>query len=242
VGYTNAGKSTLFNELTNAATFVADQLFATLDSTLRRIELPNYGSAVLADTVGFISGLPHQLIEAFRATLEETASASLLLHVIDYSNEEKDKFIDNVNSVLTEIDARAIPQLQVFNKIDLLGGFEPKIERDKFDKPSKVWISAVEGAGIDLLRKAIAEILAGSVVSEKIRLAPNLTRLRSQIFSKGFVEEEHIDEEGYYHLRVRLPNAELERLTHQGAIIEAGPIVVSSKNAEKLEMGEALVG
>ena len=242
VGYTNAGKSTLFNELTNAATFVADQLFATLDSTLRRIELPNYGSAVLADTVGFISGLPHQLIEAFRATLEETASASLLLHVIDYSNEEKDKFIDNVNSVLTEIDARAIPQLQVFNKIDLLGGFEPKIERDKFDKPSKVWISAVEGAGIDLLRKAIAEILAGSVVSEKIRLAPNLTRLRSQIFSKGFVEEEHIDEEGYYHLRVRLPNAELERLTHQGAIIEAGPIVVSSKNAERLEMGEALVG
>ena len=237
VGYTNAGKSTLFNELTNAETFVADQLFATLDSTLRRIELPNYGAAVLADTVGFISSLPHQLVEAFRATLEETASAALLLHVIDYSNEAKDKFVDNVNDVLSEIDAGAIPQLQVFNKIDLLGDFEPKIVRDKFSKPSKVWISAADGSGIDLLRKAISELLAGSVIMETIRLAPSLTRLRSQLYSKGFVEEELIDNEGFYHLKVRLPNAELERLTHQGAVIEAVPNVVSSKTAKRQAVG-----
>ena len=237
VGYTNAGKSTLFNELTNAETFVADQLFATLDSTLRRIELPNYGPAVLVDTVGFISSLPHQLIEAFRATLEETASAALLLHVIDFSNEAKEKFVDNVNTVLSEIDAGAIPQLQVFNKIDLLGDFEPKLVRDKFSKPSKVWISAADGIGMDLLREAISELLAGSVIMETIRLAPNLTRLRSQLYSNGFVEEEIIDNEGFYHLKVRLPNAELERLTHQGAEIEAVPNVLSSKTAKRLAVG-----
>ena len=160
-----------------------------------------------------------------------------MLHVIDYSNEAKDRFVDNVNSVLSEIDAGAIPQLQVFNKIDLLGDFEPKIVRDKFSKPSKVWISAAEGSGIELLRRAISELLAGSVIMETVRLAPNLTRLRSQLYSNGFVEEESIDNEGFYHLKVRLPNVELERLTHQGAVIEAVPNVGSSKTAKRLAVG-----
>ena len=119
VGYTNAGKSTLFNALTNAEVYAADQLFATLDSTLRRVELPNFGGAILADTVGFISHLPHQLVEAFRATLEETASADLLLHIIDCAHESHIDYIDEVNNVLKEIGAESVPQLQILNKIDL---------------------------------------------------------------------------------------------------------------------------
>lgn len=234
VGYTNAGKSTLFNKLTKSKTYVADQLFATLDSTLRRVELPNFGAMVLADTVGFISNLPHQLVEAFRATLEETSSADLLLHVIDYSNGSKENYVSEVNDVLVEIGADSVPQLQVFNKIDLIGEFEPKVVCDKFGTPKKVWISAYRGLGIDILRKAIAEVLAGIVATEIIRLAPDLTRLRSQLYAKGFVESEHIDDMGFYHLNVRLPQKELERITQQGAKIEVAPKLVSSKNNDRI--------
>jgi GTP-binding protein HflX len=230
VGYTNAGKSTLFNALTNAEAYAADQLFATLDSTLRRVELPNFGGAIVADTVGFISHLPHQLVEAFRATLEETASADLLLHIIDCAHESHIDYIDEVNNVLKEIGAEPVPQLQILNKIDLLEKTKPEIEYDENQIPKRVWISAQKGIGIDLLLRAVSEILAGSLVSETIRIAPEQTRLRSKLYEKGFIEDERIDESGFYHLEIRLPKQELERLMQQGAVLEQTPELIESSD------------
>lgn len=230
VGYTNAGKSTLFNALTNAEAYAADQLFATLDSTLRRVELPNFGGAIVADTVGFISHLPHQLVEAFRATLEETASADLLLHIIDCAHESHIDYIDEVNNVLKEIGAESVPQLQILNKIDLLEKTKPEIEYDENQIPKRVWISAQKGIGIDLLLRAVSEILAGSLVSETIRIAPEQTRLRSKLYEKGFIEDERIDESGFYHLEIRLPKQELERLMQQGAVLEQTPELIESSD------------
>lgn len=230
VGYTNAGKSTLFNALTNAEAYAADQLFATLDSTLRRVELPNFGGAIVADTVGFISHLPHQLVEAFRATLEETASADLLLHIIDCAHESHIDYIDEVNNVLKEIGAESVPQLQILNKIDLLEKTKPEIEYDENQIPKRVWISAQKGIGIDLLLQAVSEILAESLVSETIRIAPEQTRLRSKLYEKGFIEDERIDESGFYHLEIRLPKQELERLMQQGAVLEQTPELIESSD------------
>ncbi len=212
VGYTNAGKSTLFNAITEAQTYAADQLFATLDSTLRRIDLPNFGAAILADTVGFISHLPHQLVEAFRATLEETASANLLLHVVDAANEEHTYLMEEVNSVLAEIEADKVLQLQIFNKIDLLNECEPHIQRDSNGKPFRVWLSAKTGAGIELIQEAVTELLAGTQVVETIMLRPEQAKLRSQLYAKEFVENEQVDESGNYHLQLRLPEAEFTKL------------------------------
>jgi len=231
VGYTNAGKSTLFNSLTNSDVYAADKLFATLDSTLRRIDLPNFGAAIVADTVGFISHLPHQLVEAFRATLEETSSADLLLHVIDCAHESHEDYIEEVNDVLEEIGAESVSQLKVFNKIDLLDAFYPRIEYGENGVPNKVWISAQKGLGLEALLQAISEVLAGSLVSETIRIAPDQTRLRSKLYEKGFIEAEHIDESGFYHLGVRLPKGELERVVQQGAVIEQTPELVEMTNS-----------
>jgi GTP-binding protein HflX len=161
VGYTNAGKSTLFNTLTKAGVYVANQLFATLDTTSRRLYLgPEVGNVVVSDTVGFVRELPHQLVAAFRATLEETIHADLLLHVVDSASPVRMEQIDQVNEVLREIGADHIPQILVWNKIDA-AGLEPGIERDEYGKISRVFISARSGAGLDLLRDAIVEA-AGS--------------------------------------------------------------------------------
>ncbi len=157
VGYTNAGKSTLFNALTKAGVYVANQLFATLDTTSRRIYLgEEVGSIVMSDTVGFVRELPHQLVAAFRATLEETIHADLLLHVVDAASPVRMEQIEQVNEVLREIGADHIPQIFVWNKIDV-AGFEPAIERDEYDKISRVFVSAQKGDGLDLLREAIVE-------------------------------------------------------------------------------------
>lgn len=156
VGYTNAGKSTLFNTLTKAQAYAADQLFATLDTTSRRIYLGEVGNVVVSDTVGFIRELPHQLVAAFRTTLEETIHADLLLHVVDASSPVRMEQIEEVNAVLREIGADHIPQVLVWNKIDA-AGVEPALERDEYDKIRRVFISAQTGAGVDLLRQAIAE-------------------------------------------------------------------------------------
>jgi|TARA_B100000959_G_C14965829_1_gene617694 GTP-binding protein HflX len=215
VGYTNAGKSSLFNGLTDAGNYVADQLFATLDSTLRRVALPSYGEAILADTVGFISHLPHQLVEAFRATLEETVEANLLLHVIDAANESHAENIEHVNTVLNGIGAGNATQLQVFNKLDLIPGRAPCIQRDENGRPYRVWVSAKTGAGIDLLTEALAELLGGEFVTQTLKLAPRQARLRSQLYERGAVEQEQVDEEGFYHLKVRLPSGDLQRLLEQ---------------------------
>ena len=156
VGSTNAGKSTLFNTMTKAGTYAADQLFATLDTTSRRIYLENVGNVVISDTVGFIRELPHQLVAAFRATLEETIHADLLLHVVDAGNPMRNEQIEQVNLVLEEIGADRIPQLLVWNKIDV-AGLKPGIERDEYGKIRRVFASARTGEGLDLLREAIAE-------------------------------------------------------------------------------------
>ncbi|BBO20391.1 MAG: GTPase HflX [Candidatus Desulfobacillus denitrificans] len=160
VGYTNAGKSTLFNALTKAGAYAADKLFATLDTTSRRLYLDGAGQVVLSDTVGFIRDLPHSLVAAFHATLEETASADLLLHVIDSASADRDAQIAAVNSVLEEIGAAAVPQILVWNKIDVTG-VESGIERDAYGKLSRVRVSAKTGAGLDLLRLALAETAQG---------------------------------------------------------------------------------
>tara|TARA_B100002003_G_scaffold250841_1_gene291765 strand:- start:457 stop:1794 length:1338 start_codon:yes stop_codon:yes gene_type:complete len=223
VGYTNAGKSSLFNGLTNSDAYAADQLFATLDSTLRLINLRNFGPAVLADTVGFISHLPHGLVEAFRATLEETAAANLLLHVVDAANESHTAQIEQVNNVLTEIEADSVTQLEVFNKIDLLDDCEPRIQRDTNGTPRRVWVSARTGAGLNLLQQAITELLAGELVVETVQIGPQQARLRSQLHEKGFIEAEAIDETGTWHLQVRLPKDNLQRLLKQGATLVMTP-------------------
>lgn len=160
VGYTNAGKSTLFNTLTKAGVYVANQLFATLDTTSRRLYLNDeVGSVVISDTVGFVRELPHQLVAAFRATLEETIHADLLLHVVDGSSPVRMEQIEQVNDVLREIGADHIPQILVWNKIDA-ADLQPGVERDEYDKISRVFISARSGAGLDLLRDAIVEAAA----------------------------------------------------------------------------------
>ncbi len=157
VGYTNAGKSTLFNALTKAGVYVADQLFATLDTTSRRIYLgPDAGNVVISDTVGFVRELPHQLVAAFRATLEETIHADLLLHVVDAASPVRMEQIEQVNIVLKEIGADHIPQILVWNKIDA-AGLEPAVERDEGAKVHRVFVSAQKGTGLDLLRQAIVE-------------------------------------------------------------------------------------
>lgn len=161
VGYTNAGKSTLFNRLTNAQTYAADQLFATLDTTSRRVYIGEGRQVVLSDTVGFIRNLPHTLVDAFRATLEEAAQADLLLHVVDAHSEERDRQIDEVNKVLAEIGAQHIPQIRVWNKIDL-AGLTGGLERDEYGRIKKVRLSALSGEGMEFLRQALAEeALAG---------------------------------------------------------------------------------
>ena len=156
VGYTNAGKSTLFNNMTKAGVYAADQLFATLDTTSRRVHLGEAGNVVVSDTVGFIRDLPTQLVAAFRATLEETIHADLLLHVVDAASPVRNEQIEQVNAVLTEIGADHVPQVLVWNKIDL-AGLPPAIERDEYDKIRRVFVSAHTGEGVDLLRQAIAE-------------------------------------------------------------------------------------
>lgn len=157
VGYTNAGKSTLFNALTKAGTYAADQLFATLDTTSRRLYLPEAGNIVLSDTVGFIRDLPHSLVASFHATLEETASADLLLHVVDSASEDRDQQVDAVDLVLREIGAGDVPQVVVWNKIDATRA-EPRVERDEYGRIRRVFLSARTGLGLDLLRQALVEV------------------------------------------------------------------------------------
>lgn len=171
VGYTNAGKSTLFNRLTKAGAYAADQLFATLDTTTRRVHLERGGAVVLSDTVGFIRHLPHTLVAAFRATLEETARADLLLHVVDASSETRDAQIAAVNQVLSEIGADEIPQVLVYNKIDRTR-FDARSERDEYGRISRAWISARTGTGLNLVQLALEEYVLGMAHSPEVITSP----------------------------------------------------------------------
>ena len=212
VGYTNAGKTSLFNLLTGTENYAADQLFATLDPRLRRVELPACGAAILTDTVGFISHLPHQLVEAFKATLEETAAARLLVHVIDAAGTERGERIEQVHAVLAEIGAADIPCLQVCNKIDLCAGVKPRVDRDRDGRPTRVWMSARSGAGEEELRRALAELLGEDLRRQALVLPPAQAGLRSRLLGRGCVESERVDERGNFHLLARLTPDEARRI------------------------------
>ncbi|MGH8283448.1 MAG: ribosome rescue GTPase HflX [Gammaproteobacteria bacterium] len=211
VGYTNAGKSTLFNALTGAEMFAADQLFATLDTTLRRLHLGSGPEVVLADTVGFIRELPHDLVAAFRSTLQETEEATLLLHVVDASDPQRDIYIETVNQVLAEIGAQNVPQLEVFNKIDVTGQ-PPAVENGPDGKPRRIWVSAQSGAGMEALNAAIAQRLRNETVQGWLRLAPAMSRARAAFFRLGAVRGETLEQDGSYLLQVELPRSEYQRL------------------------------
>jgi len=212
VGYTNAGKSTLFNALTGEQTYASAKLFATLDPTLRRLELPIGGTAVVADTVGFIRDLPHDLIAAFRATLEESREASLLLHVVDAADPERATRIAQVEAVLEEIGALEVPRLEVYNKIDLRPDDAPHVDRDADGRPLRVHVSARTGAGLDLLRAAVAERLHPGLVEHELKLPAGAAKLRARLFEQGAVLAERTDRRGVVHLRVALPASRLRQL------------------------------
>jgi GTP-binding protein HflX len=195
VGYTNAGKSSLFNALTNANVFAADKLFATLDPTMRRLRLEGYGAVILSDTVGFIRDLPHSLVSAFHSTLEEVSAASLLLHVVDTSNPEHDELQYQVEQVLDEIDAADVPRITVFNKIDATGQ-APQVERDKDNRGTRVWVSAQTGVGLDLLNMALAEHLGRHRIKYRLRLPPQAGKLRATLFDRCEVVSERVTNVG----------------------------------------------
>ena len=208
VGYTNAGKSTLFRALTGSDVYIADQLFATLDPTVRRLQLPGGAMVVLADTVGFIRELPHELIAAFQSTLQEARGAHLLLHVVDASDPRRDEHIEQVDKVLQEIGAGEIPQLRVYNKIDRVG-VEPHPERQAQGRASAVWIGAAAHTGLDLLRDVIAERLALQVQRLWLHLPPEAGALRARLFAAGVVRAERSLDDGALELLVDLPGPEL---------------------------------
>ncbi len=215
VGYTNAGKSTLFNALTGADVYVEDQLFATLDPTVRRLDLPEGRHVVLADTVGFIRDLPHELIAAFRSTLQEAREADLILHLIDASDPNRWQRVRQVNSVLKQLDADQVPQIRVYNKIDKLDR-QPRVQRNREGAGRAVWISAITGDGLPLLKDAIARRLQQKTVHRHIHLDPAQGRQRAKLFELGAVLNEEILEEGGWLLELKMAEKDLRRfLKHE---------------------------
>ncbi|MGH1539400.1 MAG: ribosome rescue GTPase HflX [Arenicella sp.] len=214
VGYTNAGKSSLFNALTNSSVYVEDQLFATLDTTMRRLELPDYGPIILSDTVGFIQDLPHSLVKAFHSTLEEVTNAQLLVHVVDSAALDKQQRIDEVDAVLREIEASDIPVITVFNKIDLYEAQAKRLSTEQGGE--RIWLSAHSGEGIPLLLKAIDEQLTLKHQYLNITLLPAAAKLRADLYERNVVQSETTLEDGSSAMQVRLSPAEYGWLQQQG--------------------------
>ncbi|PWQ96343.1 ribosome rescue GTPase HflX [Leucothrix arctica] len=211
VGYTNAGKSTLFNQMTQSEVYAADLLFATLDPTLRRIDLENQQTIILADTVGFIRDLPHELVAAFRATLQETTEADLILHVMDSHDEDRDEYKVQVNEVIHSLGAEATPQIEVMNKIDLLNQ-EPRIEYGHDGVPTRVWLSAMTNSGIEKLLEVLSQTFADRVFIGDLILPPALGRLRALLYEEDAVTEESISEKGEYLLNVSIKKRRLNSI------------------------------
>jgi GTP-binding protein HflX len=216
VGYTNAGKSTLFNALTGSAAYVADQLFATLDPTVRRVKLEGVGEVVLADTVGFVRALPHELVAAFRSTLQEAREADVLLHVVDAGDKLRDERIDQVRTVLQSIGAGDLRELLVFNKLDLIepegGAAEPRIVLGADGVASQAWVSAVTGAGLDDLRRALAHAVRPNQVSRTLHLELPAAAVRSDLYRRNAVRAERQCDDGSWELDVELDSSELAKL------------------------------
>ncbi|MBT8135907.1 MAG: GTPase HflX [Gammaproteobacteria bacterium] len=211
VGYTNAGKSTLFSQLTDQQVYAADKLFATLDTTLRKLELPHGRDALLADTVGFVRDLPHELIAAFRATLQETRNADLLLHVVDAGDENRGERIVQVQQTLEAIGAGDVPQIMVYNKIDLTGE-QARVDRDSDGAVRRVWLSAVEGSGIDMLLGVIADVLVAGQAHLVLRIPPEAGKLRARLYAEGVVRRETTDDDGAQHLEIVIATGRLQQL------------------------------
>ncbi|MDU8924264.1 ribosome rescue GTPase HflX [Pasteurellaceae bacterium LIM206] len=212
VGYTNAGKSTLFNRLTRSDVYAADQLFATLDPTLRKLTVQDVGTTILADTVGFIRDLPHDLVSAFKSTLQETSQASLLLHVIDAADARRQEYIDAVNTVLEEIGAQDIPTLLVYNKIDGLENVSAHIEYNEQHNPTAVFISAVSGEGIDLLLRALQARLQNEILNFNLTLPPQAGKIRHQLYKLNCIRSEQINRQGEFLLQIRIDKIEWLKL------------------------------
>jgi len=214
VGYTNAGKSSLFNTITDAKVYAQDQLFATLDTTMRRVELENFGAAILSDTVGFIRDLPHSLVQAFHSTLEEVSNAHLLLHTVDVASSYREDCISEVDKVLKEIEAADIPCIMVYNKIDLTGA-DAKVVRNDAGLVERVWCSAHTGEGIDLLLDAITEHLSTLHTPCRVSLPASNGKLRAELYQKNVIKTESINEDGSFCIDCDLSPADLGWLEKQ---------------------------
>ncbi|WP_177419060.1 ribosome rescue GTPase HflX [endosymbiont of Lamellibrachia barhami] len=221
VGYTNAGKSTLFNTLVGSGVYVADQLFATLDPTLRRLDLKGEGSIVLADTVGFISNLPHDLVAAFKSTLQETTEASLLLHVVDAASHQRDMCLTEVNDVLQQIGADEIRQIEIYNKIDLLESVTPRIDRDDEGNVLRVWLSAKTGAGLDLLLQVLAESFRQAHVQQRVVLNAGDGRLHAILHQRAEVLLEIGTDAGGWEMEFSIAKREFSRLLKEEPLFES---------------------
>jgi GTP-binding protein HflX len=219
VGYTNAGKSTLFNCLTESNAFAADKLFATLDPTLRKLDLDDQSSVILADTVGFIRHLPHDLVAAFRATLIETREADLILHVVDCADDDRQEKMFAVNQVLEEINASETPQLVVYNKIDL-PDFQPRVDVDEDGNQWRVWVSAQKKLGIDGLLDVLKDRFFSETASYALSLVANEGQIRALLYEQGAIEEEVYEDNGDIALKLRLSPTLLKRLTRKYGVSE----------------------
>jgi len=211
VGYTNAGKSTLFNRLADDSVYVQDQLFATLDPTLRRVKIANDVPIILADTVGFIRHLPHDLVNAFRSTLQETAEADLLLHVIDSNDDNRMANVQQVDSVLQQIQADKIPCIHIMNKVDK-SQTEPRVDVESDGTIKRIWLSAETGAGVDLLIEALAKYFREEMVQGSLGLQPDQSRLRALLYDIGAVQAENVDDNGLTQLKLRISRRDLNQL------------------------------
>ena len=220
VGYTNAGKSTLFNQLTASEVYAQDQLFATLDPTLRRVNLPEGDALILADTVGFISKLPHELVAAFKSTLQETVEADLLLHVVDAAGHQRAENMAEVEKVLDQIGAGSVPRIEVFNKLDLLPDRQPRVERDEDGLVTRVWCSARTGDGTDLLLSALQERFHRAHIRRHVHLDAADGRLRALLYQQGKILSEVCHDDGRSELEVEFAARDFERLLKREADLE----------------------